>query len=108
MSLAINTAFTEFIVEGSEFLQERTVKFGSFKRTDRVYKGKIQRRKMLANRPGYVIRGGKLKRMSPIENRHRHFAQLRAAKKRKSKVKQALRKRKISVRRGKSQGFYKK
>jgi hypothetical protein len=64
----------------------------------RIRGGKIQRRKKLSAVPGYTIRGGKLIRMSPMERRHRKMAARRAKFKRRAKMKQALRKRRISLR----------
>lgn len=70
----------------------------------RVRGGKIQRRKKLATQPGYTIRGGKVTRMSSAERRHRKMAARRAKIKRRGKLRQALRKRKMSLRKRKSMG----
>ena len=65
----------------------------------RVRKGKIQRRKKFSAVKGYTIRGGKLTRMTPQERRHRKMGVKRSKFKRRAKLTQALRKRKISLRR---------
>lgn len=70
----------------------------------RVRGGKIQRRKKLATQPGYTIRAGKVIRMSSAERRHRKMAARRAKIKRRGKLRQALRKRKMSLRKRKSMG----
>jgi hypothetical protein len=64
----------------------------------RIRAGKVQRRKKLSAVPGFTIRGGKMIRMSPMERRHRKMAARRARFKRRAKMKQALRKRRISLR----------
>lgn len=71
----------------------------------RVRKGKIQRRKKLSAVKGWTIRGGKLTRMSPQERRHRKLAARRAKIKRRSKLRQSLRKRSMSLRRRKAMGL---
>ena len=65
----------------------------------RVRKGKIQRRKKFSAVKGYTIRGGKLTRMSPAERRHRKMGVRRSKFKRRAKLNQSLRKRRISLRR---------
>jgi len=70
----------------------------------RIRGGKVQRRKKLSAVKGYTIRGGKLTRMSPQERRHRKMAARRAKVKRRGKLRQALRKRKMSLRRRKAMG----
>lgn len=65
----------------------------------RIRKGKIQRRKRVSAVKGYTIRGGKLTRMSPTERRHRKMGARRSKFKRRAKLRQSLRKRKISDRR---------
>ena len=64
----------------------------------RIRAGKVQRRKKLSAVPGFTIRGGRMIRMSPMERRHRKMAARRAKFKRRAKMKQALRKRRISLR----------
>jgi hypothetical protein len=64
----------------------------------RVRKGKVQRRKKLSAVKGYTIRGGKLTRMSPLERRHRKMSAKRSKFKRRAKLRQSLRKRRISLR----------
>jgi len=64
----------------------------------RVRKGKVQRRKKLSAVKGYTIRGGKLTRMSPLERRHRKLSAKRSKFKRRAKLRQSLRKRRISLR----------
>lgn len=62
----------------------------------RVRKGKVQRRKKVANVKGFTMRGGKLTRMSVSERRNRKLGNRRSKFKRKAKKVQMLRKRKIS------------
>jgi len=71
----------------------------------RVRKGKIQRRKKLSAVKGYTIRGGKLTRMMPQERRHRKLSAKRSKFKRRAKLRQALRKRKISLRKRTAMGL---
>ena len=67
--------------------------------------GKVQRRVKKSAVPGFTIRGGKLTRMSPQERRHRKMAARRSKFKRRSKMRQALRKRQMSLRKRKAMGL---
>ena len=71
----------------------------------RIRKGKIQRRIKKSSVPGYTIRGGKMTRMSPLERRHRKMGVRRSKFKRRAKLRQALRKRKMSLRRRSAMGL---
>jgi hypothetical protein len=71
----------------------------------RIRNGKVQRRKRLSAVQGYTIRGGKMVRMSPQERRHRKMAARRAKFKRRAKLRQSLRKRKMSLRRRHAMGL---
>ena len=71
----------------------------------RIRKGKVQRRKKFSAVKGYTIRGGKMTRMSSQEKLHRKMAARKARFKRRAHLKQALRKRKISLRRRKAMGL---
>ena len=71
----------------------------------RIRKGKVQRRSKVSAIPGYTIRGGKMIRMSPAERRHRKMAARKSKFKRRAKLGQALRKRKMSLRRRSSMGL---
>ena len=71
----------------------------------RIRGGKIQRRKKLSAVKGYTTRGGKLVRMSPVERRNRKMASRRSKFKRRAKLRQALRKRKVSLRRRSAMGL---
>jgi hypothetical protein len=71
----------------------------------RIRKGKVQRRKKVSAIPGYTMRGGKMIRMSPAERRHRKMAARKSKFKRRAKLGQALRKRKMSLRRRSSMGL---
>lgn len=64
----------------------------------RIRAGKVQRRVKKSSVPGFTIRGGKMIRMSSMERRHRKMAARRAKFKRRAKMKQSLRKRKMSLR----------
>lgn len=67
--------------------------------------GKLQRRVKKSAVPGFTIRGGKLTRMTPQERRHRKMAARRSKFKRRSKLRQALRKRQMSLRKRKAMGL---
>ena len=71
----------------------------------RIRGGKVQRRKKLSAVKGYTTRGGKLVRMSPVERRNRKMASRRSKFKRRAKLRQSLRKRKISLRRRSAMGL---
>jgi hypothetical protein len=86
----------------SQFLNEAT-----WARVNRVRGGQIQRRKIISQRPGYRMQDGKLVRMSSMEKRKRHIAQMKAARKRKPIMTRILRKRKLSLRRRETAGINK-
>ena len=86
----------------SQFLDE-----ANWERVNRVRGGQIQRRKMISQRPGYRMQDGKLVRMSSMEKRKRHLAQMKAARKRKPIMTRILRKRKLSLRRRQTAGINK-
>lgn len=71
----------------------------------RIRKGKVQRRKKLSAVPGYTIRGGKMVRMTYQERRRRKMGARRAKIKRRGKLSQILRKRKMSLRKRKAIGL---
>jgi len=71
----------------------------------RVRQGKIQRRIKKSAIKGYTVRGGKLVRMSPAEKRHRQLAVRRSKFKRRAKLKIALRKRRMSLRKRGAMGI---
>lgn len=71
----------------------------------RIRGGKIQRRKKVSNVPGMTMRGGKLKRMTPAERRHRKMGQRRGKLKRKAKMNRAIMKRQRSLRKRKALGL---
>ena len=71
----------------------------------RIRGGKIQRRKKLSAVGGYTTRGGKLVRMSPAERRNRKLVARRSKFKRRAKMRQAIRKRKMSLRKRKAMGL---
>jgi hypothetical protein len=71
----------------------------------RIRKGKVQRRKKVSGVKGFTFRGGKMIRMSPQERRNRKMAARRSKFKRRAKLGQALRKRKMSLRRRSSMGL---
>ena len=71
----------------------------------RVRKGKVQRRIKKSAVPGYTIRGGKLKRITPQEHRHRVMATKRSKFKRRSKMALSMRKRQRSIMKRKAMGL---
>lgn len=64
----------------------------------RIRKGKVQRRKKMSAVKGFVLRGGRVQRMKPIEKLRRKRGARRAKVKRRSKQARILRKRRISLR----------
>lgn len=70
----------------------------------RIKNGKIQRRKKVSDRKGYKILKGRAVRMTNIERKNRRLSARRAKIKRRGKLRQALRKRKISLRKRKRLG----
>jgi hypothetical protein len=71
----------------------------------RVRGGKVQRRKKLSDVKGYTLRGGQIVRMSTTERRNRKMAARKAKIKRRTKINQILRKRKISLRKRRNIGL---
>lgn len=71
----------------------------------RIRKGKIQRRRKLSAVPGYTIRHGMLTRMPPQERRHRKLAARKSKFKRRAKLRQSLRKRRMSLRKRTAMGL---
>jgi hypothetical protein len=70
----------------------------------RIRAGKVQRRRKISSIPGYTFRGGKMVRMSASERRKRKLGARKAKFKRRSKMSQILRKRKMSLRKRKAMG----
>lgn len=70
----------------------------------RIRNGKVQRRIKKSSVKGFVFRGGKLSRMSPMERRHRKMGARRGKIKRKAKMGQSIRKRFRALQRRKSMG----
>ena len=70
----------------------------------RIRRGKLQRNVIKSATPGYVYRGGKLVRMTPMERRHRRMAARTAKYKRRQGMQQSIRKRKVALRRRKALG----
>jgi hypothetical protein len=89
--------------EELEELEERSK--ARFFKVNRVRKGKVQRRKVVTGKDNMKVVGGKVTRMSAKERKNRSLAQRKAARKRRATVKQALRKRKKSLRLRKSRGL---
>jgi hypothetical protein len=87
--------------------EKRTKVGGGGVRVDRVLKGKVQRKKLKSNKKGFKVSGNKIVRMNPSEKRKRSLASRKGARKRRAKLSSILRKRKISIRRGKRSGLYK-
>jgi hypothetical protein len=94
-------------VEDIENISEANIqKMGRTKMVHvRIRKGKVQRRKKFSNVKGFTIRGGKMVRMSAMERRHRKMAARKAKIKSRSKIKQTVRKRNMSLRRRKAMGI---
>lgn len=64
----------------------------------RIRQGKIQRKKKVSNVAGYTMRQGHMIRMSSQERQHRKIAVRRSKGQRKAHLRQALIKRRISLR----------
>lgn len=71
----------------------------------RIRGGKVQRRKKLSAVKGFTLRGGKVKRISPVERRKRKMGARRAKFKRRSKQSRIRTKLRRSLRRRKSLGY---
>ena len=71
----------------------------------RVRGGKVQRRKKFSDVKGYTLRGGQIVRMSTTERRNRRMAARKAKIKRRTKMSQILRKRKVSLRKRRNIGL---
>lgn len=94
----------DFVVE--ELSEGNILKMGRTKIVRvRIRKGKIQRRKKLSSVKGFTIRNGKMTRMMPAERRHRKLAARRSKFKRRAKLRQSLRKRKMSLRKRAAMGL---
>jgi hypothetical protein len=99
-------ALEMFDVDLDELEEGNIMKMGRTKMIRvRIRGGKIQRRKKLSAVQGYTTRGGKLVRMSPVERRNRKIGSRRSKFKRRAKLRQALRKRKMSLRRRSAMGL---
>lgn len=99
-------ALEMFDVDLDELEEGNIMKMGRTKLIRvRIRGGKVQRRKKLSAVQGYTTRGGKLVRMSPVERRNRKMASRRSKFKRRAKLRQSLRKRKISLRRRSAMGL---
>jgi len=99
-------ALEMFDVDLDELEEGNIMKMGRTKMIRvRIRGGKIQRRKKLSAVQGYTTRGGKLVRMSPVERRNRKMASRKSKFKRRAKLRQALRKRKVSLRRRSAMGL---
>lgn len=99
--------YDDFEIEVEEELSEANVqKMGRTKLIRvRFRAGKVQRRVRKSAVPGFTIRGGKLVRMLPQERRRRKMAARRSKFKRRSKLRQALRKRTMTLRKRKAMGL---
>ena len=71
----------------------------------RIRNGQVERRKRVSNVPGFTLRSGKLKRMSPTERRRRKLGAKRAKIKKRAKMQQILRKRARSIQKRKRLGY---
>lgn len=92
--------------ESFDLFEGNTLRMGRTKLVKvRIRNGKIQRRKKLSNVKGYTIRHGMLTRMSPQERRHRKLAARKSKFKRRAKLRQSLRKRRMSDRKRTAMGL---
>lgn len=100
MKLRLTSEMYDVVIEGNVLRMGRTkmVKV-------RIRKGKVQRRRKVSAIKGYTIRGGKMTRMSPMERRHRKMGAKRSKFKRRAKLRQSLRKRRMSLRKRSAMGL---
>jgi hypothetical protein len=98
--------YDDFEIEEEELSEANVQKMGRTKLIRvRFRAGKVQRRVRKSAVPGFTIRGGKLVRMLPQERRRRKMAARRSKFKRRSKLRQALRKRTMTLRKRKAMGL---
>jgi hypothetical protein len=98
--------YDDFEVEEEELSEANVQKMGRTKLIRvRFRGGKLQRRVKKSAVPGFTIRGGRLVRMSPVERRKRKLAARRSKFKRRAKLRQALRKRTLTLRKRKAMGL---
>jgi hypothetical protein len=98
--------YDDFEVEEEEISEANVQRMGRTKLIRvRFRAGKVQRRVKKSAVPGFTIRGGKLVRMLPQERRRRKMAARRSKFKRRSKLRQALRKRTMTLRKRKAMGL---
>jgi hypothetical protein len=98
--------YDDFEVEEEELSEANVQKMGRTKLIRvRFRAGKVQRRVKKSAVPGFTIRGGRLVRMTPQERRRRKMAARRSKFKRRSKLRQALRKRTMTLRKRKAMGL---
>lgn len=98
--------YDDFEVEEEELSEANVQRMGRTKLIRvRFRAGKVQRRVKKSAVPGFTIRGGKLVRMLPQERRRRKMAARRSKFKRRSKLRQALRKRTMTLRKRKAMGL---
>ncbi len=102
--LKFESLFVE--LESTEKIQELINEAGIVVKKARIRHGKLQRRVKISNIPGYTMRGGRLVHMTSVERIRRRLAQKRANVKRRSKIRSALRKRRLSTQKGKRLGLY--
>ena len=98
--------YDDFEVEEEEISEANVQKMGRTKLIRMRFRGgKLQRRVKKSAVPGFTIRGGRLVRMSPQERRKRKLAARRSKFKRRAKLRQALRKRTLTLRKRKAMGL---
>lgn len=98
--------YDDFEVEEEKLSEANVQKMGRTKLIRMRFRGgKLQRRVKKSAVPGFTIRGGRLVRMSPLERRKRKLAARRSKFKRRAKLRQALRKRTLTLRKRKAMGL---
>lgn len=100
-------AFEEMLREACSSEVEK-LRESMIKRVNRVRQGEVQRNKAVVADPNYKMSGGKIVRQTAEEKRNRKVSQRQAAIKRQSKLSQALRNRKVSLRKREAAGFNQK
>lgn len=92
----------------TNLISEKRIKLGAYiVRIDRIRRGKVQRKKLVSARKNYKVVKNKLKRLKTSEIRKRKIATRRAVIKRRAKKMTALRKRRLSILKGKRLNLYK-
>lgn len=101
----VAVCFSQWERKYEEAEEDEELDEASFKRVNRIRGGKVQRKKKVATKPGYTVRGGKVVKMKASERLKRSRAQKKGARKRKAKKAVSNRKRAKSLKKRKARGL---